>query len=100
MSSKILITGGNGRFAKILKKKNKKLNLIFKSKKDLNILKLNSLEKKIKKIKPKIVIHAAGLSRPMNIHEKNISKSIDLNIIGTCNIVKICSIFKVTFTAT
>ena len=49
MSSKILITGGDGRFAKILKKKNKKLNLIFKSKKDLNILKLNSLEKKIKK---------------------------------------------------
>ena len=33
----------------------------------------------------------AGLSRPMEIHEKNINKSIDLNIIGTANIVKICS---------
>ena len=31
----------------------------------------------------------AGLSRPMNVHEKNI-KSINLNIIGK-NITKICS---------
>ena len=26
----------------------------------------------------------------MNIHDSDISKSIDLNIIGTCNIVKAC----------
>ena len=26
----------------------------------------------------------------MDIHEKNISKSIDLNIIGTANITKVC----------
>tara|TARA_B100001996_G_C18210177_1_gene419574 strand:- start:39 stop:548 length:510 start_codon:yes stop_codon:yes gene_type:complete len=31
----------------------------------------------------------------MNIHDKKISNSIDLNIIGTCNIVKICSDFKI-----
>tara|TARA_A100001015_G_scaffold168886_1_gene187725 strand:+ start:269 stop:778 length:510 start_codon:yes stop_codon:yes gene_type:complete len=31
----------------------------------------------------------------MNIHNKKISKSIDLNIIGTCNIVKVCSELKV-----
>ena len=37
----------------------------------------------------------AGLSRPMKIHEKNISRSIDLNIIGTCNIVKLSSKFKI-----
>ena len=42
----------------------------------------------IKKINPNIIIHCAALSRPMNIHEKNISKSIDLNIIGTANITK------------
>ena len=33
----------------------------------------------------------AGLSRPMRIHEKQISKSIDLNIIGTANLVSVCS---------
>ena len=40
------------------------------------------------KHKPKYILHLAGLSRPMNVHKKNISKSIDLNIIGTCNLVK------------
>ena len=37
----------------------------------------------------------AALSRPMNIHDKQISKSIDLNIVGTCNIVKVCSHLKI-----
>ena len=36
------------------------------------------------------MIHAAALSRPMNLHDKYISKSIDTNIIGTANITKIC----------
>ena len=49
----------------------------------------------LKKIKPKYVLHAAGLSRPMNIHDKKISKSIDLNIIGTANVVKICEKYKI-----
>ena len=90
MKKKILVTGGDGRFAKILKKNNKKLNLFFASKNQCNILNLNSITKIVKKVKPKILIHCAGLSRPMKIHEKNISKSIDLNIIGTANITKIC----------
>ena len=40
-------------------------------------------------------MHCAGLSRPMHVHQKNITKSIDLNIIGTCNIVKICKKYKI-----
>jgi len=90
MKKKIIVTGGDGRFARILKKNNKKLNLFFASKKQCNILNLNSITRIVKKIKPKILIHCAGLSRPMSIHEKNISKSIDLNIIGTANITKVC----------
>ena len=90
MNKKILVTGGDGRFAKILKKNNRNLNLFFATKKQCNILKLNSLEKIIKKIKPRIIMHCAGLSRPMSIHKKDISKSIDLNIIGTSNVTKIC----------
>ena len=38
MKKKILVTGGDGRFSKILKKKNKSLNLFFASKKKCNIL--------------------------------------------------------------
>ena len=37
------------------------------------------------------MIHLAGLSRPMKVHNTNIQKSIDLNIIGTANITKVCA---------
>jgi len=90
MKKKILVTGGDGRFSKILKQKNKSLKLFFASKKQCNILSITSIKKIVKKIKPNIIMHCAGLSRPMDIHEKNISKSIDLNIIGTANITKVC----------
>ena len=95
MNSKILVTGGDGRFAKILKDKNKKLNLVFCSKKQLDILSIKSIKKNFVKQKPKIIFHCAGLSRPMDIHEKNIIKSIDLNIIGTANLVKVCKLYKI-----
>ncbi len=86
--SKILITGSDGRFGKVLKifRTNKKL--IFKNKKQLNILSTKSIRRNLLKIKPNYILHLAGLSRPMSIHERDIVKSIDLNIIGTCNIVK------------
>jgi dTDP-4-dehydrorhamnose reductase len=94
MEKKIVVTGGDGRFGSILKK-NKRNNLLFPTKKKLNILKLNSIKNYLKKKKPRTLIHLAGLSRPMNIHDKNINKSIDLNIIGTANIVKICSLLNI-----
>ena len=92
---RIVITGGNGRFGSILKKKFTSKKLFYPDKKELNILSMISIKKYLNKIKPKILIHLAGLSRPMKIHEENISKSIDLNIIGTANIVKICSKLKI-----
>ena len=95
MLKKVVITGGEGRFAQILKRDNKKLNILYPNKKELNILSFSSIKKYLKKNKPKFLIHAAALSRPMNIHDKQISKSIDLNIIGTANIVKVCSQLKI-----
>ena len=95
MKNKILVTGGDGRFSKILKKQNLKLDLFFASKKQCDITNINSISKIVKKIRPKIIIHCAGLSRPMMVHEKNILKSIDLNIIGTSNITKICSKYRI-----
>ena len=92
---KIVITGGSGRFGSILKKIYKSNKLFYPNKSQLNILSTKSIEKYLRKIKPKILIHIAGLSRPMKIHENEISKSIDLNIIGTANIVKICSKLKI-----
>ena len=88
--NKIVVSGGNGRFATVLKKTVDSKNYYFPSKSQMNILNLGSLEKYLKLKKPKYFLHVAGLSRPMNIHNKKISKSIDMNIIGTCNVVKVC----------
>ena len=60
----------------------------------MNILSIKSIENNFKKFKPNIVLHLAGLSRPMSIHDKMLNKSIDLNIIGTANLVKICNLYK------
>ena len=90
---KIIVTGGTGRFGKILKKIN--YGYKFPSKNELNIMSILSVEKYLKKNKPKSLIHLAGLSRPMSQHERDITKSISLNIIGTCNLVIACKKFKV-----
>jgi len=92
---KILVTGGNGRFASELKKIKTNFKFIYLDKKHINICNLNSIVKIIRKYKPKTIIHLAGLSRPMSIHEKDIIKSINLNIIGTANLVTACAKFKV-----
>ena len=88
---KILVTGGDGRFATQLKKNKTNLKFICLDKKKLNILEFNSIIKTIKKHKPDYLLHLAALSRPMDAHDKNIIKSINLNIIGTSNLVIACS---------
>jgi len=87
----ILVTGGTGRFAKCLKKIESRYKFIYPSKNIFDITNTKKMEKYLTKIKPRSVLHLAGLSRPMYIHDKEINKSINLNIIGTANIVKICS---------
>ena len=85
------MTGGNGRFAQVFKKIKKKEKIFYPSKQVLNLKNITSIKKYIKKIRPDYLIHCAALSRPMDIHEKNIQESISTNIIGTSNIVKVCS---------
>ena len=94
-NNKIVVTGGSGRFAQSLKKIKSKYNFIYPSTKSLDIINLNSIKKFLKKEKPSSVLHLAALSRPMVQHDKNISKSINLNIIGTANLVNICSELKI-----
>jgi dTDP-4-dehydrorhamnose reductase len=91
MKKRILVTGGSGRFGTVLKKLKTNYKFFFPNKKTLDITKFRSIQKYIKFKKPNFVIHLAGLSRPMNIHDRQIQKSIDLNIIGTCNITKACA---------
>jgi len=91
---KIVFTGGSGRFGEIFKKTKNRYKIYYPSKKELNILRKDSIKKYIKAKKPDYFLHAAGLSRPMSIHDTNIEKSINLNIIGTANVVIACSEFN------
>ena len=95
MKKRIVITGGTGRLGNELKKVKTNYKLFFPTKKKLDILKINTIRNFLKKTRPNFVIHLAGLSRPMEEHDKNINKSINLNIIGTANLVSICSKLKI-----
>ena len=90
MKKKIVFTGGTGRFGEIFKTIKSKNKIFFPKRKELDIENFKSINMYLNKIKPNYLIHAAALSRPMEIHEKNITKSININIIGTANIVKAC----------
>jgi len=88
---RIVFTGGNGRFGKVLQKENFNYKVFFPSKSDFNITKIKSIEKYLDIYKPNILVHMAALSRPMSIHDNDIVKSINLNIIGTANITNACA---------
>lgn len=87
---KIVFTGGSGKFGKIFKKKYHTKNLFFPSKQKMDIENYSSIKKFLSKIKPKILIHAAAISRPMKLHNQQPEKSIKTNIIGTSNLVIAC----------
>ena len=95
LRKRILITGKNSRFCKFLKNDLKRFNTIFTSKENFDVLNYTKMKNFIKNKKVDYLIHIAGLSRPMSIHDEKINLSIDLNIIGTANIVKLCNEFKI-----
>jgi len=95
IKNKIIVTGGNGRFSKSLKKIKSKYHFIYPNKKQLDITSVKSISNFLKKTRANSVLHLACLSRPMSIHEKKIDKSINLNIIGTANVVNVCSKLKI-----
>ena len=87
---KIVFTGGAGRFANVFKSIKHKFKIEYPPKAKLNIEKFDSIKRYLNKNKPNYLIHCAGLSRPMRIHDVDISRSILINIIGTSNIVRAC----------
>ena len=95
MKKKILITGNSSRFCNYLKKELNGDNIYYTSSKEFNILNLKQMNKFVKKRKITHLIHLAGLSRPMSMHDSHINKSIDLNIIGTSNVVKVSQLNKI-----
>ena len=92
---KILISGGNGDFAKEIKKHNTKYEIISPPKEEMDVTDTESLDYTIFSTQPDYFIHAGALTRPMVIHENNPDKSIKNNIIGTSNVVLACMKHKV-----
>jgi dTDP-4-dehydrorhamnose reductase len=87
---RILISGGNGEFAKELQKCNTEYEIIAPSKKEMDITDIESVDFVTNLHKPDYFIHAGALTRPMVIHEDNPTQSIQTNIIGTSNVVLTC----------
>lgn len=88
----ILFTGGSGllgsEFKKILP------NIHYPSSKEFNLLNLAQMDRFLKNNSIKICIHTAAFTSPPKI-EKDPIKAIDVNIIGTANIVKLCIKYKI-----
>ena len=87
---RILISGGNGEFAKELQRHNTEYEIVAPSKKEMDITKTEDIDYFIYSNKPDYFIHAGALTRPMVIHESEPNKSIITNIIGTSNVVLAC----------
>ena len=93
---KIIFTGGSGKFGKVFKKFNfNKKNIYYPSSSSFDVTNIKKMEKIIKRLRPKFIIHDAAISRPMELHEKKVAKSISTNIIGTSNIVNLCYKYKI-----
>ena len=77
---RILISGGDGEFAKELQKCNSEYEIIAPSKEEMDITDIESVDFGVGYYKPDYFIHAGALTRPMVIHESEPDKSIITNI--------------------
>ncbi len=87
---KLLISGGNGKFAQEVIKQNEDFYIIAPSRQEMDITKYQEIDRYISEHSPDIFLHAAAYTRPMNKHQENADISIQTNIIGTSNVVLAC----------
>jgi len=87
---RLLISGGNGRFAREIIKQNTQYEIYAPSKTEMDITSIDSIQRGIYNFQPDIFLHLAALSRPMIRHTENPDISIQTNIIGTANVVLSC----------
>ncbi len=86
MKKKILITGGNGKYATELIKLATEFEIYAPSREDADIRNLMKFHQQVLKFNPDYIIHAAAFTKPMQAHETDPAKSIFNNIIGTANV--------------
>ncbi|MFX1384044.1 MAG: SDR family oxidoreductase [Promethearchaeota archaeon] len=86
--SKILFTGGSGLLGGEIKKLLPDVN--YPSSSEFNVINFNQMDDYLKNLDITLIIHAAAFTSPPRI-DQNPEKAIDVNIIGTSNIVKLCT---------
>ncbi len=95
MTYKILITGSGGNLGSLLLKKLKNTHIVFGTVKlnkkthqiKCDITNKDDVFKVVRKIKPDIIIHLAGITGNIEC-EKNPHKTLDTNVMGTYNILE------------
>lgn len=87
----IFITGGSGLLGRNLIKELDKQSIKYTAPSSLecNILNYEDIDNYISETKPEIIIHCAAIAK-FNDVEKDPIKGLEVNIIGTTNIVKAC----------
>jgi len=91
---KIFVTGGSGHLGqKLIECLSNDHHVYSPSKHECNILNVDNLKNTIKSFNPDAIIHLAAFVDTLGC-EENIKKALDVNVIGTINLVKICSEIK------
>jgi len=86
---KILVTGGLGTVGGYVQKAFKNSEVCLMDKNDLDITQKRQVEKKIRKLKPDLIIHLAALT-DVDFCEKEKSQAMKVNFQGTKNVASIC----------
>ena len=95
---KFFITGGNGALGRVLVQHLSKSHTVYApSSTECNILDLKQLTNTISKFSPHYIIHLAAFVDTFGC-EQDVEKAIDVNIIGTINMVKASSLISSKFT--
>lgn len=98
---KILLIGSSGCFGTEFKRvcDTKKIPVINFSSKKLDIINFKELEKKIKKLKPTIIVNSSAIVG-INQCEIDYEKAFAVNSIGALNLAKICKNMNITLVQT
>lgn len=85
--AKILFTGGSGLLGSAFRKIEP--DIWYPTSSEFNITDYSQMKRCIENKPLEMIIHAAAFTSPPLV-DKNPMKAVDVNIVGTCNIVKLC----------